>query len=101
MGGYQDAMIGLSLSFMGKSSWGCSTFIGGWATKRSDYTKWTEGERRETLADAVWKLKEVLEAAGKNHVGELEGTPVECTFEGNMLKDWRILTEVIPNSRAA
>jgi hypothetical protein len=43
----------------------------------------------------VWKLKEVLEAAHKQDVSELKGVPIECTFEGNLLKDWRVLTEVI------
>jgi hypothetical protein len=28
-------------------------------------------------------------------VDELKGKPVEVTFDGNMLKEWRILTEVL------
>lgn len=94
LGGYQDACIGLSLTFAGKS-WGCATFHGGWATERSEFTKWTEEERRNDLSDAVWKLKETLQEANKTHVAELVGVPVEVTFEGNLLKDWRVLTEVI------
>ncbi len=93
-GGYQDACIGLSLTFESKG-WGVGTFVGGWAIERSEYCKWSEGERRDSLADAVWKLKETLEQAHKQHVGELVGVPVEVTLEGNLLKDWRVLTEVI------
>lgn len=44
MGGYQEAMIGLTLTF-GGASWGVSTFLGGWGIERSDYCKWTEADR--------------------------------------------------------
>lgn len=94
-GGDQDAMIGLSLTFSGKS-WGCGTFVGGWAIERNEREQWSEGDRSASLAAAVWKLKETLEAAKKQHVEELRGVPVEVTLEGNVLKSWRVLTEVIP-----
>jgi hypothetical protein len=36
-----------------------------------------------------------LKDAKVNSVDELKGKPVEVTFDGNMLKEWRILTEVL------
>jgi hypothetical protein len=97
LGGYQDACIGLSISFDCK---GCftGTFIGGWdpaMVKCDKYTKWTEAQRGKQLELAVRKLSELLKQTGKKHVGQLRGTPVEITFEDNTLKDWRVLTEVL------
>lgn len=89
-------MIGLNLTFAGKG-WGVGYFKGFWGadTKRSDYAKWTEAERRDQWAGAVEKLSEALTLAKKNHVGELVGVPVEVTTDGGTLKEWRVLTEVI------
>lgn len=100
-GGYDDVQFGLSLTFRGGagSSWGCSTFVGDWGLDRSDYCKWTEEDRIRGLGNAAWKLRNVLRDAHKQHVAELIGTPIEATFESNVLKDWRILTEVIPDRR--
>lgn len=97
-GGYQDAMIGLSLTFGGEG-WGVGAFInGGWdaaTMKRSEHAKWTEAERTAQQAELVVKISELLKAAKVNDVSKLLNIPVECTFDGNMLKDWRILTEVL------
>jgi hypothetical protein len=94
LGGYQDACIGLSISFGGKG-WGVNTFIGGWAIERSDYCKWTEEDRLRDIGKAGMKLVEMLNATRKTDVTQLVGTPVECSFEGNELKDWRLLDEVL------
>lgn len=94
-GGYDGACIGFALQF-GGGSWGCGTFIGTWSGKPSDHAKWTEDDQSKTFADAVRKLGETLSQARKQHVGELVGTPVEVTFDGNLLKEWRVLTEVLP-----
>lgn len=97
-GGYQEAMIGLSLTFGGKS-WGVGHFEGAWGITRSEHCKWTEEDRLRQLGEACMKLKDTLEKAGKQHVGELVGVPVECTFDVNLLKSWRILEEVLPDRR--
>jgi hypothetical protein len=94
LGGYQDACIGLCISFGGEG-WGVSTFIGGWAIERSDYCKWTEEDRLRDIGKAGMKLVEMLNATRKSEVSQLVNTPVECTFDGNVLRDWRLLSEVL------
>ena len=87
-------MIGLSLQFSGES-WGCGHFDGQWAIKPSDHAKWTDDERVRGLGETVMRLKEILEQAKVRHVEELVGIPVECTFEGMTLTNWRVLMEVL------
>lgn len=94
-GGYQDAQIGLSLTFEGEA-WGVSHFDGQWATERSEHAQWTEEDRLRGLGETCMRLKETLRKAGKQDVAGLVGTPVECTFDGNLLRGWRVLTEVLP-----
>lgn len=40
-------------------------------------------------------ISKLLKEAKVDEVYQLKGKPVEVTFEGNMLKEWRLLTEVI------
>ena len=47
-GGYQDACLGLSLSFSMKGS-GVNTFIGDWGIEHSEYCKWSEEDRVRKL----------------------------------------------------
>ena len=94
LGGYQDAQIGLSLTF-GGSGWGCSTFRGDWAIDRSEHAKWTENDRIRQLGETVMWLRDILRKAKVDCVGNLVGIPVECTFDGNVLKEWRVLEEVL------
>jgi hypothetical protein len=96
-GGYQDCQLGLGLTFLA-GGYGVGTFIGDWNLKRSDTAKWTEQDRREGFADLMWKISDLLRAANVDDVYKLKGVPVELTFDGNMLKDWRILAEVVPGS---
>ena len=95
MGGYQDAMFGLTLDFDLKGC-GVGTFYGYWATERSEYCKWTEDERLLALGKVCMKLAELLQQCGGNSVGDLVGKPVEVTLDGNRLASWRLLTEVLP-----
>ena len=93
-GGYQDAMIGLSLTFGGKG-WGCGHFDGAWAIERDDYAKWTEQDRIDQLGQTVMNLNDILRKAKVQEVSKLKGIPIECTFEDMNLKSWRILEEVL------
>lgn len=93
-GGYQDAQIGISFMF-GGDGWGVGTFWGHWAMARSERTEWTEGERLHSLGETVMKIKQILEDAKVQSVDDLKGVPVECEFDGNLLKDWRVLKEVL------
>jgi len=94
MGGYQDAMIGLSLDFSMKGS-GVGEFYGSWTTKRDKYTKWSEENRLIEIGKAGMKVAELLELIGGTDVNDLVGTPVEITFDGNRLHSWRVLKEVL------
>jgi hypothetical protein len=40
-------------------------------------------------------VSKLLKESKVDSVEKLKGKPVEVTFEGNMLKEWRILTEVL------
>lgn len=71
-GGYQNADIGVTLD-IGGNGWGVGDFI-------------PVGDPR---------LKELFESTKKTSVAALEGTPVEVTFDGMMMKSWRVLTEVL------
>ena len=95
LGGYQDAQIGIGFT-LGGDGWGVGTgFKGAWATKHSDSCKWTEQDRIESLGHAFMYLRELLKDAKVNDVTELVGIPVEVTFDGNQLLEWRILKEVL------
>lgn len=41
------------------------------------------------------KLGELLQKIHGRDVSDLAGTPVEVTFNGNTLHDWRLLEEVL------
>lgn len=97
-GGYQDAMLGLSVDLgSDREAWGVGDFKGFWGPdiEHSERCKWSEQSRRDAHADTMLFVGTLLRDAKKNHVEELRGVPVEVTFDGNALKSWRILTEVI------
>lgn len=95
LGGYQDVQIGFWLT-LGGEGWGVQGSGGGaWALDRDEHCKWTEEDRTASLAAAAMKLADTLKKAKKFAVQDLVGVPVEVTFDGNVLKDWRVLTEVL------
>lgn len=94
MGGYQEAMLGIWFTFEGES-WGCGTGEGAWAHSPDEHTKWTVAEQDAVLAKTFRHIGEVLNAAKVDDVAKLRGAPVEVTFEGNLLRSWRVLTEVL------
>lgn len=96
-GGYQDCMFGLSVTLSG-DGWGVGDFKGNWDAeliKHTEHTKWTEDDRSKGYAETMRFLSKLLKESKVDSVDKLKGTPVECTFDGVMLKEWRILTEVI------
>ena len=97
IGGYNDSEIGLHLNF-GGDGWGVSKSHSTWdaqRVERSKHCKWTEDERSKTYSELVRLVSKLLKEAKVDSVDKLKGIPVEITFDGNMLSDWRILTEVI------
>lgn len=93
-GGYQEAMIGISFT-LGNDGWGVQDFWGEWGIKRSEHAKWTEEDRVVKLGQMTMRLAGVLKDAKVETVSQLEGMPIEVTFEGNALSSWRILKEVL------
>ena len=93
-GGYQEVMLGLSLTFDMSGS-AVAHFDGMWGQTRRDSCQWTEADRLTQLGEAVMRLGKVLNEAKKMHVEELVGVPVEVTLDGNLFKGWRVLTEAI------
>ena len=95
-GGYQDAQLGVSVELgSDKESWGVNDFRGFWGTDRSTSCKWTEKDREIALGKMCMWVKDLITDSNKTKIDQLAGVPVEVTFDGNLLKEWRILTEVI------
>jgi hypothetical protein len=97
-GGYQDAMLGLSVTLgSDKELWGVGDFKGSWGPdiKCDKHSKWTEEQRRDTHANTILFIGALLTDAKKQTLDQLRGVPVEVTFDGNTLKEWRVLTEAI------
>ena len=97
MGGYQDAMFGVTITLSG-AGWGVSTFRGAWSPsqiKHDEHTQWSEEDRLRRLTDAFVWLDQLMTEAKVTDVRKLIGKPIEAIFNGNTLKSWRILTEVL------
>lgn len=93
-GGYQDAQLGVGWE-LGSNGWSVLDFWGAWGTDRTETCKWTHEERVQELGDAIWRLRGILRAANVGTVDRLVGKPIEATFDGQVLKSWRVLTEAI------
>lgn len=97
LGGYQHAMIGLTVE-LGANGWGVNDFKGNWDAEQikcTENTKWTEEDRDIGYSDTMRFVSKLLKDAKVESVDQLKDVPVEVTLEGMMLKEWRILTEVI------
>ena len=96
-GGYQNAQFGLTIDFTSsKEAWGVIDFKGFWSTDtKSKGCKWTEKDRDSSFAETMRLINKLLSESNKQSLDQLKGTPVEVTFDGMVLKSWRILTEVI------
>lgn len=93
-GGYDDAMFGVAFTLGGADGWGVSDWKGPWTTKVTESTKWTEADRSHEFDTVMRWLWQLCKEAKVTTVDQLQGIPVEVTFEDNRLKSWRILTEV-------
>ena len=95
-GGYQNTQLGISIKITGET-WGVCDFYGTWGPKIkcTEHTNWTEQDRDAMYARTVRRIGELLIDAKVDCIRDLEGTPVEVEFEGQEMKSWRVLTEVI------
>lgn len=97
VGGYQDCQLGVHVT-LGNGSWGVGDSRSVWDPERikcSEHAKWTEEDRDKGMTEVMRYLSTLLKDAKVDSVDQLKGKPVEVTFEGNLLKEWRILTEVL------
>lgn len=97
VGGYGDAMIGLHVTLSG-GGWGVADSKANWDAEMIKCTsncQWTEEDRDRQYAEILRFLSKLLCQAKVNSVDKLKGIPIEATFDGNLLKEWRILTEVL------
>ena len=97
IGGYQDAEIGLHVT-LSSDSWVFNYSKSTWDSeiiKHTERCKWTESDRDLQHAKIVRFISKLLKEAKVNTVEKLKGIPIEATFEGKNLKEWRVLTEVI------
>ena len=97
IGGYQDSMIGLHIT-LGGNSWGVYDSKSAWdaeLVKWSEYCKLNESDRDLDYAGIIRFVSKMLNEAKVKTVDKLKGIPIEATFDGNILKEWRILTEVL------
>ena len=97
LGGYSDSMFGLHITFSG-TGWGVTDTISTWdyeLVKHSEYCKWDEQERTDFNIQMIKRISKLLKDAKVQTIDQLKGKPVEIVFEGNTLKTWRILTEVL------
>lgn len=94
MGGYDDAMFGLSITFSFKNS-GVQDFIGTWAHRPDKHHNWTLEDQSRMWADMCRGMIDTLRKAKVKTAAEMVGIPVEVTFEGDRLSSWRVLEEVL------
>ncbi len=97
LGGYQGCMIGIHVSLEFEGSGVCDSRCAWDANKIKcdDHCKWTEDHRSRQYSEIMRYVSDLLEDAKVDSVDQLKGKPVEVIFEGNSLKSWRLLTEVI------
>jgi hypothetical protein len=94
-GGYQDAMFGVSFE-LGGDGWGVGDFKGAWGPGiDSKNCKWTETDRSNEYAQTMRFIASTMTKARVNEIHELVNIPIEVKLDGNMLKSWRILEEVL------
>ena len=83
---------------LGADGWGVGDFWGFWGVgiKHTENCKWTEDERIKHLGETSLRISQLLKDANVDTVDQLDGIPVEVTFENfNSLASWRVLSEVI------
>jgi hypothetical protein len=97
IGAYNDVMIGLHIIFSGEG-WGIGDNNSTWDSTLVPWThhcKWSPESRDAEYAKIVHFVSKILADAKVQSVHELVGIPVEITLNGNTLKEWRVLTEVL------
>lgn len=92
-GGYQDACFGFTFHLTTNGG-AVGDFWGFWAY-RPPGAEWTEAQQTMHFGKAMTRALALMNAAKVITLNDLVGKPVEITFDGTMLLNWRILTEVL------
>jgi hypothetical protein len=94
-GGYDDAMFGVSVTLsLDGGTTGVQDFKGAWKSYPK-YANYTEENLAEAHITAYSWLRNLMKEAKVSDFIKLKGIPVEVTMDGNLLKSWRVLTEVL------
>lgn len=97
LGGYNEAMLGIHLTFSFNGKEVCFT-EGGWdynRIKHSEHSKWIEEDRKNDYYEAMIYISDLLKQCNVTDIKDLKNKPVEVEILDNSLKSWRILTEVL------
>lgn len=94
MGGYDDAMFGLSVT-LGGNGWGVQDFDGTWNREPDAFCKWTKKDQLELWGNMCDRIRKLMAQAKVSNTQEMVGVPVQVTFVGSRLESWRILEEVL------
>jgi hypothetical protein len=97
LGGYNDAMIGIHFEFGGEG-WGVNHSRSYWDPNLIEHTvncQWTESDRTDEFSKIMGYISNLLEDGKVDSIDKLKGKPIEVELDGNILKEWRILTEVL------
>ena len=88
----QAYLLGLQLCFSGEA-WGVYDYV---VINISKGCQWVSLDQKSNeMSRVLTRTQEILEQAKVHTVEQLTGKPVEVTFEGTTMLDWRILTEVL------
>lgn len=94
LGGYQGVQFGVWFCIKSEGGSACNG-QGVWTSEITENTKCTEKDRGKTLEEIMRYVMDLLEKAKVKNFNDLVGVPVEAIYDGQCLKEWRILTEVV------
>ncbi len=93
-GGYQDVEFGASFT-LGTDALQVRDFWGVFSNEVPEDANWTDADQTKIFADTIRRIISIMRKARVQEIHDLINTPIELIYDGNMLKRWRILTEVI------
>ena len=96
--GMNEGQTGLFISLGSSSGVGTFTSNSVWDPidiEPDENHKWTNKDRDKRIAEIFKRMSRLMHDAKVKKLDDLKNIPVEMTFEGNILKEWRILAEVI------
>lgn len=93
MGGYQNAMLGVTFVL----STGNIDFKGYWGSDPDPDAKWGKEDQINALGNVALEIGNILRNAQVDTLDQLIGMPIEVTYDGVVgpMLNWRILHEVL------